>query len=413
VKIGLFGLFGIGNTGNDATLEAMVHNLSTRLPHVELVCVAHEPDVVEATFGLPAVYISMDPNQPGSSTRRHEGVVPDAVRRILTEPVRWWRTWRFLRTIDHLVMPGTGLLDDFGVHPLQHPYQLWKWCFLARRTGTPVHFVAIGAGPIERDLSRRFFTWAAALASTRSFRDVDSRDFVAGLGVDTSQDEVVPDMVFSLPLETERIRPPSDGPVRVVGIGVIEYHSWRNREGGDEDVYGPYLDKLSAFMIGLLDRDIGIRILTGQDTDWRAVEDLRTILADRRPSEPDRVVAHRIDTIHDLFAEISQTDAVVATRFHSVLCSLILGRPVVSVGYALKNDLLMADFGLGRLCQHVWDFELDALDRQLADAIADIPATRHAMAVRTAEHAATLTRHYDRLVQRLTGSPSGGSPPGA
>jgi polysaccharide pyruvyl transferase WcaK-like protein len=404
VRIGLYGLFGIGNTGNDATLEAMIRNLATRLPDALLICVAHEPTVVEDTFDIPAVYISMDANQPGSSSRRREGIVFDAARRMLTEPIRWFRTWRFLNTIDHLVMPGTGLLDDFGVHPLQHPYQLWKWCLLARLTGTPVHFVAIGAGPIGNDLSRRFFTWAARLASSRSFRDAESRDFVAGLGLDTGRDEVVPDMVFSLPLHTDRIRTASDGPVRTVGIGVIEYHSWRNREDRNEDIYGPYLDKLGSFVIGLLDRGIDIRILTGQDTDWRAVEDLRTILAEHRPAELHRVVAHPVDTIHDLFAEISETDAVVATRFHSVLCSLILGRPVVSVGYATKNDVLMADFGLGHFCQHVWDFEPLELDRQLSESTSDIPSVRHAMLSKAAEHATTLAHHYDLLIERLTSS---------
>lgn len=405
VRIGLYGLFGIGNIGNDATLEAMVHNLSARLPHAELVCVAHEPEVVAADFGLRSVYISMDPDQPGSSTRREGDMLPDAVRRILTEPVRWWRTWRFLRTIDHLVMPGTGLLDDFGVHPLQHPYQLWKWCFLAKLTRTPVHFVAIGAGPIGHDLSRRFFTAAATIASTRSFRDQDSKDFVSNLGVDTGADPVVPDMVFSLPLHTGAVDPPRPGLVGPVGVGVIEYHSWRNRDGDEQDVYGPYLGKLGRFVVELLDRGHDIRILTGQDTDSRAVSDLTAIVERARPADIGRVVAAPITSIHDLFAEISKTDAVVATRFHNVLCSLILGRPVVSVGYAAKNEELMRDFGLGEYCQNVWDFAVERLDEHFGKVTADPDAVRSAMLSQAASHGATLARHYDDLVSRFLRSP--------
>ena len=38
--------------------------------------------------------------------------------------------------------------------------------------------------------------------------------------------------------------------------------------------------------------------------------------------------------------------AVVATRYHNVICALKLAKPVVSVGYAAKNVAIMADMGL-------------------------------------------------------------------
>ena len=35
---------------------------------------------------------------------------------------------------------------------------------------------------------------------------------------------------------------------------------------------------------------------------------------------------------------------VVATRYHNVICALKLGKPTISIGYAAKNDALMAEW---------------------------------------------------------------------
>jgi polysaccharide pyruvyl transferase WcaK-like protein len=58
--------------------------------------------------------------------------------------------------------------------------------------------------------------------------------------------------------------------------------------------------------------------------------------------------------------EMSSAEAVVASRFHNIVCALLLAKPTVSVAYAAKNDELMQAFGLGAACQ-----SLDHLDVQL------------------------------------------------
>jgi polysaccharide pyruvyl transferase WcaK-like protein len=50
---------------------------------------------------------------------------------------------------------------------------------------------------------------------------------------------------------------------------------------------------------------------------------------------------------------------------------LKLGKPTVSIGYAEKNDVLMAEMGLGRFCQHVERLNLDLLIEQFNRLIAD------------------------------------------
>jgi polysaccharide pyruvyl transferase WcaK-like protein len=69
--------------------------------------------------------------------------------------------------------------------------------------------------------------------------------------------------------------------------------------------------------------------------------------------------------------QIAETDVVVATRFHNVVCALKLGRPTVSIGYAKKNDVLLAETGLGEFCQSIETLDVDRLIRQFQALLSD------------------------------------------
>ena len=83
------------------------------------------------------------------------------------------------------------------------------------------------------------------------------------------------------------------------------------------------------------------------------------------------LVFESMSSLHDLMRQIAETDVVVATRYHNVVCALKLGKPTVSLGYAEKNDVLMAEMGLGRFCQHVERLDLDLLIEQFTQLVAD------------------------------------------
>ena len=75
-------------------------------------------------------------------------------------------------------------------------------------------------------------------------------------------------------------------------------------------------------------------------------------------------------SLRDVMEQIAETDLVVATRFHNVVCALKLARPTVSLGYARKNDVLLAEMGLGAFCQHVEAIDLDLLKTQFGSSLA-------------------------------------------
>ncbi len=361
LRIALYGLFGFGNTGNDATLEVTLETLRELRPDAQFVVVAQEPAPVANAHHVEAVAI-----RPEVDTKF---ILPGPVQGVLREVQRWRRARAVLRSVDCLVVPGTGILDDFGCTVIQHPYQMWKWCCAARHVGASVKFVSIGAGPVEREWSRRLFRWSARAADHRSYRDDASKTFVRDeLGLDTEHDVVTPDLVFGLDVSVPALR---EGPVRTVGIGVMDYHTWRGAKDAEDDVYTTYMSKLADFCVELLERGLALHLLVGEPGDEPAVADLRRRLAERAPQSGDAVTVASIRTLRDLCVEIGKTDVVVATRYHNIVSAMICGRPAISIGYAAKNRAVMAEFGLKDYCQDIWDFDLATLRRQFDSVTAD------------------------------------------
>ncbi len=365
-RIALFGLFGRGNLGNDASLEAMLNFLRRDRPEAEIFCVCKEPDVVERTFGVPTVPI------------RWTGLIPALPRRperlfqkIPARIVDLAHAARHLHGADAMIVPGTGILDDYGERPGGMPFDILKWCVAARMTGTRVAFVSIGAGPIRNARSRLMMVTAARLAQYRSYRDQVSRNFMAEAGIDAGRAELYPDLVFGLdaPCMTPDRLAVTEGAARLtVGVGIMSYRGWFGFAPEGEAVFERYMEKMVGFVGHLLQSGRRVRLLTGDSDDWPAVE----IALDRIPTAyRSMVVAEPIASLHDLTDQIASTDVVVATRFHNIVCALKLGRPTISIAYAEKNDAIMSEMGLGELCHQIDRIELADLIEQFEHVAAD------------------------------------------
>ena len=134
-RIALFGNFGTGNIGNEGTLSAMLAFVRRACPHAEILCICPEPGVVTVEHGVRAVPIRTARGQlssPWAKLRARAADLALAVRNV--------------RGVDVLIVPGTGILDDFGEPPRGMPLTLAAVTLVARLRGIPVAFVSIGAG---------------------------------------------------------------------------------------------------------------------------------------------------------------------------------------------------------------------------------------------------------------------------
>jgi polysaccharide pyruvyl transferase WcaK-like protein len=392
MSIGIFGQFGTGNTGNDGSLEAMMVFLRKAAPGSILTCVCSGPEKVHTEHQVDAVRISSRASQVPPI--RFLNLIFLGVPRALAN---WVYAYSVARKLDILIVPGTGILDDFQEGPMGWPYVLFRWCAVSRLSGTKIALVSVGAGPIHHRLSRWFVKSAARMAAYRSFRDAGSKAFMKSIGSAGDKDPVYPDVAFALPISPRLTIVRDSDNALVVGVGVMGYFGWKKDEKQADPIYRAYLAKIVGFIDWLLDEGFQVRILTGDTHDQVAVDDLLAVFSGSQSLTSGQLLAWPASSLHELMGQIAQTDIVVATRFHNIVCALKLGRPTVSVGYAEKNDLLMTDVGLGAYCQKIEALDIELLKDQVRQLIDNRRALETQIAARTQVYSAQLAQQFATL----------------
>lgn len=355
-RIALFGGYGIGNFGNDASLEAILTFLRAERPDLELSSICSGPEFVVRRYGLPAV-----PNGV-----RPKGRLGNLVDKVLLRQPSLWASWAHclgvLKNYDAVLVAGTGVFDDFRDNPFGWPSRLLRWGLAARLRGVKVSYVSVGAGPIVHPLSRQLMKWAAQLGYRRSYRDADSRDFMTKLGVNDAASEVLPDLAFLLPRSADARRE-AGGPL-VVGVGVMNYRGWH----ASDEAYGAYIDLHERLIRWIEGRGHLVKVVIGQTpADLVAVRELEQRLSRQLLSAEEE----KMDSFHDAMKAIAGTDMVVASRYHVQIAALKMRRPLISLGYAPKNDALMELAGLSAFVHNVEATDFDKLTQQLEHVAAE------------------------------------------
>ena len=401
--ISLFGHFGSTNPGNEATLLAVVTRLRLLFPDRGLRCVCTSPGNVIAGLGIDAVPYTFRTtriwNREIPMRERARQALP-GLREEIGEYVRAWKTFG---DSDLLIVPGTGLLTDASGLSGWGPYGLLKWSLAARARGCKLLFLSVGAGPVDTRPGRLFLRSALSLANYRSYRDAASRDIVTALGVNTSGDSIYPDLVFDLsPRSTPTTADRKPGR-SVVGLGLMEYSARYSGLSPTGDTYVRYLESLAVFVGRLLDRKYDVRLLLG-DADTVVIDDFREALREHLGSYPEkRVTALPIKSVEDVLSQLAETDLVVATRFHNVLMSLLLGKPTIAISFHHKVSSLMNDTGLSAYCQDIDKLNADSLTTQFEALARNSDELRPAIAHSVDGFRKALDEQYELLFVDASG----------
>ncbi len=354
MKIGLFGQFGSGNLGNDGSLEAMLQLLRRVRPDADLPCICPRPDVVSRRFGIATAQLG---GRPFSS-----GIIRAVDKVFLKLPHRlsgFIGAVTVAHGLDLVIVPGTGILDDFGEGPFGWPLVVLCWALATRLGGAKLAFVSIGAGPVANGMSRRFIRMAGLIAAFRSYRDTISQDFMKSLGVDSRADPVSADLAFALPPAEDEPRNHAQG---CVGIGVMTYRGWKKRDARGPAIYEAYLGKLAEIAETLLRQGQQVRLLIGDLGDREAIDNLLNRI---HAPGAEKIVVEPAASLEDVMRQIATTDIVVASRYHNIVCALAMGRPAISLGYAAKNGALLSDTGLDGFQHHIETFDPKAVLAQI------------------------------------------------
>ena len=320
--------------------------------------------------------------------------------RIPQEIIFNLQAFRRVRTLHLVIFSGSGQLADEWSKVDKHPYTILRWSLLAMLVGVPVVFISVGAGPLASRLNRMFVKWALSMAKYRSFRDTESREYMARIGFDRS-DPVVPDLAHSFP-DLEKLRDRATDCERlVVGISPMAYGVPQRWYKQDTAVYDAYLDKLVDFIGWLNENQIEIECFpTAVPSDSYVIEDLRnlfkkkfgiTLNEDQSP----------VMTVSDLLHKISSVDMVVASRFHGVLLPFVLYKPVIAISYHPKDNSLMQDMGQVRYCLDIKNFEVQSLKDCFQSIRNNLDKVRVQIIKRETEYRELLEKQYDIVLAYL------------
>jgi polysaccharide pyruvyl transferase WcaK-like protein len=400
-KIAFFGHFGWGNFGNESTLQAMLCYLRRLAPNSEFKCICTGPETVATDHKIDAVRSrdiivkAWTLNNPVSRLTRK------LVIGIPSEFYRWLKGVKTLWRADAMMVPGTGVLTDAYTMLDWGPYEMLRWSVTAKLCRCKLFFVSVGAGPIYSSIGRFCVKRALSLADFRSYRDESTLRYLNDIGFPAGNDPVYPDLAFSLP---RNVMPHGCEPERrrVVGLGLMEYAGKYSVEKPTSAVYSAYLETLVEFVKWLLTRDYSVRLLIGDLVDVPVTREFKSLLKKCLTThEVERIIDEPVKSVADLLEQLAETDIVVATRFHNVLLSLVLDKPVLGISFHHKCSSLMRQMGMSEFCQDINYLNAGRLIEQFCDLEKNAVRLKPLIKQKTEEFRSALDKQYKLIVNEL------------
>ncbi len=330
-RVGVWGVFGRGNFGNEATLAALLGRL--RVAGADAILFCEDPGAATSLHGVPARRLGAPAASHGSRLARLWQTGMNRLRLVRG-------AFEAVGTVDSVVIAGTGGLERYGSGAFGTPFEIWSLGVAARLRGRSFVLLDIGVEYLPRAIARFFVRGAARAASYRSYRDAASRECMVRTGVAAAGDDaVVADLALWLDAPAAEEREPD----RVV-VGVMDYWG-RDSEPDAEAANRRYVASCRELVGDLLAAGWKVDLVGGDEVDLGVA---RRLAAEAGSDDVGVVEARSPEALTRTMARAS---VVVGTRFHTLVMALIAQTPIVSVGYGEKHRALLLQ--LDRPDQHV------------------------------------------------------------
>lgn len=406
-KVALLHHAGGGNLGDDAIIDAVIHNVRSRCSTAQIAVFSMNPEDTRTRHGVPVFPIRSFQWGIGygakSSTPQRKGLLRalwnKAARKvfgIFREVGFWVSSFRRLRPFDLLVVSGGGQLTERG-GPWSFPYALFVWAWMAKLVGVRFAVVSVGAGPLRTPLSRFFIASALSAAEYVSFRDEPSRDLAFEVGY-KGPGLVYPDCAygagFDLPIPATK-----NSKHLIVGVAPMMYPYCDPREfeaGALRGIYDDFLAKFAAFTCDLLDRSFSVQMF-GSDlgSDPEAIENLRDFILRSHSGAP--IPTAQVESLQSLLAAMAGMDIVVTCRYHGVVLAHLLNKPVLAIAHHPKVIALMDSLGLSEYCVDIRTFDAVELTEKFNMLVEHYPEVKAQMADVLALFQRQAASQYDAL----------------
>ncbi|MGE3962236.1 MAG: polysaccharide pyruvyl transferase family protein [Dehalococcoidia bacterium] len=399
------------NLGDELVTATVISAVRKRRPEADVIAISLDPDDTRERHGV-AAYPLAPRHASRTRARRGVGRILAGLRRrgasMAREVPHLWRSYRLLRGVDLIVVAGSGQLLDKWNGPWGHPWALFQWSWLARLTGTRMAILSVGAGPLNGGLARRLVRSAVEAADYVTVRDEHSRRVLQDAGVRRDL-QVCPDMGFAhelpAPEEHRNERP-------VVGVNAMAHAHPGYWGRGELDRYQAYLDKMVALVKDLFDRGDTVHLFSSHaSADQFVADDIVAAVWASEPRLAGRLKRDHFTDVGGLTRFIASCDAVVGTRYHSVLLPMLMQVPTVGIAYHPKTVEVMRMAGQSELCLPDIDgFQADELLGLAQRAITQRSEISASLAPQMAALRERVERQFDVILApgATTGASAGG-----
>ena len=189
------------------------------------------------------------------------------------------------------------------------------------------------------------------------------------------------------------------GQVPTVGFNPFGFCDPRIWPRKDNSLYQEYLEKVSRFLEWVLQEGYQLRLFTTDiSVDRYAIEDLKASLLRRFSTEViGQIFGSASLGVREVLREMSEFDFIVTSKFHGIIFSHLLGKPVIALSYHKKMDVAMRGLGQDRFCADVETFDVDWLIRAFRSLVADSGCIKLKSQAMVEAYAATLAEQFDGL----------------
>ncbi|AYC28911.1 polysaccharide pyruvyl transferase CsaB [Paenisporosarcina cavernae] len=325
MKIVLSGFYGLGNTGDEAILKAIVDNLRVELDNPDITVFSLSPENTAKEHNVKSIYRGW----------RHQN----------KEKVQ------ALREADLLVSGGGGLLQDtyptkFLFGPL--PYYLLI-VFLAKLCGAKVMFFSQGIGPVTSTWGKILMKVFANMADFVTVRDSYSKEYLHSLGVKRPETVVTADIVFAFQADQDDIAYESlalTGNEKIVAVTVRPWFD-----------HPDYIEKMAHVLDALIEERGVLPVFVPMEGKYD-VPASNDVLSLMKHADKTRMLGSDY-TPNQFLNFIQHADLTIGLRLHALIFSALSNVPHLGFSYDKKVESFLKRSGM-------WDysFRLGEIDEQ-------------------------------------------------
>ncbi|MFK7888075.1 MAG: polysaccharide pyruvyl transferase family protein [Gammaproteobacteria bacterium] len=434
LHVGVFGHYGNGNLGDEAITEACVDSARRLLGADRVTLFSIVPGDSAARHNLDAYPIRRSAKPASAGTPWHrpapaatatavsaqpppEGGIKGLLKRskllragvnlarsAVSAPGRFAAERQFLAAsekvladVDLIIVAGSNqYLDNFG-GTWGFPYTLMKWANLCKKTNTSLVFLSIGAGPIDKPLSRFMVRKAIKQSLFHSYRDPGSLRLIEGQEARLGG-VVYPDLACNLQFAAEAIDYETDALRIAINPMPVYGDYWFTT---DKVKYEAYLTKLAKLAIHTHGRGCEVILFPTQTRDLDAANDLVEITRRHSPIVADALQVIDTNSSQDVMRVIQSAHVIVPTRFHGTILGILAKRLVLSVCYQAKAREAMVAAGQSDYALMLDEMTADQLCAAY-DKLIDARAVELAkVSARSEEVRTSIDAQYDIVRERL------------